>query len=109
MGQDRTTDTRWFALALYSRSSRPILLCVIRRAGPDQGHCALEGEAATSFTIPQHYTTLGLLYPYPRDREMTSFTVYNDASFAPSGKHSQSGYTIHLSLVIPNTSFTVSQ
>ena len=41
--------------------------------------------------------TLGLLYPYPRDREMTSFTVYSDASFAPSGKHSQSGYTIHLS------------
>ena len=41
--------------------------------------------------------TLGLLYPYPRDREMTSFTVYSDASCAPSGKHSQSGYTIHLS------------
>ena len=41
--------------------------------------------------------TLGLLYPYPRDREMTSFTVYSDASFAPAGKHSQSGYTIHLS------------
>ena len=28
---------------------------------------------------------------------MTDFTVYSDASFAPSGKHSQSGYTIHLS------------
>ena len=37
--------------------------------------------------------TLGLLYPYPRDREMTDFTVYSDASLA----HSQSGYTIHLS------------
>ena len=40
--------------------------------------------------------TLGLLYPYPRHREMTDFTVYSDASFAPAGKHSQSGYTIHL-------------
>ena len=38
--------------------------------------------------------TLGLLYPYPKDREMTNFTVYSDASFAPSGKHSQSGITI---------------
>ena len=28
---------------------------------------------------------------------MTDFTVYSDASFAPAGKHSQSGYTIHLS------------
>ena len=41
--------------------------------------------------------TLGLLYPHPRDREMTDFTVYSDASLAPSGKNSQSGYTIHLS------------
>ena len=42
--------------------------------------------------------TLALLYPYPRDREMTDFAVFSDSSFAPSGKHSQSGYTIHLSL-----------
>ena len=41
--------------------------------------------------------TLALLYPYPRDREMTDFAVFSDSSFAPSGKHSQSGYTIHLS------------
>ena len=41
--------------------------------------------------------TLGLLYPYPRHTEMTDLTVHGDASFAPSGKHSQSGYTIHLS------------
>ena len=44
--------------------------------------------------------TLGLLYPYPRHTEMTNFTVYSDASFAPSGKHSQSGYTIRLSFGI---------
>ena len=41
--------------------------------------------------------TLALLYPYPRDREMTDFAVFSDSSFAPSGKHSQSGYIIHLS------------
>ena len=41
--------------------------------------------------------TLALLYPYPASREMTDFTVFADASFAPSGKHSQTGYTIHCS------------
>ena len=35
--------------------------------------------------------------PVSGPREMTEFTVLGDASFAPSGKHSQSGYTIHLS------------
>ena len=41
--------------------------------------------------------TMGLLYPHPKKRELTEFTVFGDSSFAPSGKHSQSGYTIHLS------------
>ena len=40
--------------------------------------------------------TMGLLYPHPKKRELTEFTVFGDSSFAPSGKHSQSGYTIHL-------------
>ena len=41
--------------------------------------------------------TLGLLYPCSRHREMTDLAVYSDASIASAGKHSQSGYTIHLS------------
>ena len=41
--------------------------------------------------------TLALLYPYPASREMTDFTIFADASFAPSGKHSRTGYTIHCS------------
>ena len=41
-------------------------------------------------------TTMGLLYPHPKKRELTEFTVFGDSSFAPSGKHS-SGYAIHLS------------
>ena len=41
--------------------------------------------------------TKGLLYPHPKKRELTEYTVFGDSSFAPSGKHSQSGYTIHLS------------
>ena len=41
--------------------------------------------------------TLGLRYPYPRKRDLMEFTVFGDSSFAPSGKHSQSGFTIHLS------------
>ena len=41
--------------------------------------------------------TLGLLYRFPKKREMTEFTVFADPSFAPSGKHLQSGFTIHLS------------
>ena len=40
--------------------------------------------------------TMGLLYRFPRKREMTEFTIFGDSSFAPSGKHSQSGSTIHL-------------
>ena len=41
--------------------------------------------------------TLGLLYPYPRKRVLTEFTVFGDSSFAPSGRHSQSGFTIQIS------------
>ena len=41
--------------------------------------------------------TLGLLYRFPKKRELTEFTIFGDSSFAPSGKHSQSGFTIHLS------------
>ena len=41
--------------------------------------------------------TLGLLFSYPDSREMTDFTTFADASFAPARKHSQSSYTIHLS------------
>ena len=41
--------------------------------------------------------TLGLLYPYPQERDLTEFTVFGDSSFAPSGRQSQSGFTIHLS------------
>ena len=41
--------------------------------------------------------TLGLLYPFPQERDLTEFTVFGDSSFAPSGRQSQSGFTIHLS------------
>ena len=45
--------------------------------------------------------TLALLklwhyFTHTRDREVTDFAVFSDSSFAPSGKHSQSRYTIHL-------------
>ena len=45
--------------------------------------------------------TLGLMYNYPKGKDkkhdLTEFTVFSDASFAPGGKHSQSGYSVHLS------------
>ena len=41
--------------------------------------------------------TMGLLYVYPPRRDLTEFTVFGDSSFAPSGRHSQSGFTVHLS------------
>ena len=41
--------------------------------------------------------TMGLLYAYPKKPHLTEFTVFGDSSFAPSGKHSQSGFTVHLS------------
>ena len=41
--------------------------------------------------------TMGLLYVYPQRRDLTEFTVFGDSSFAPSGRHSQSGFTVHLS------------
>ena len=40
---------------------------------------------------------MGLLYAYPKKPHLTEFTVFGDSSFAPSGKHSQSGFTVHLS------------
>ena len=51
--------------------------------------------------ILQHLNTTktkGLFYVHPRKKkEVTEFTIFGDSSFAPSGKHSQSGLTIHLS------------
>ena len=41
MGQERTTDPGWTASALYSPSSWPILLCIIRGAGPTNKHIEL--------------------------------------------------------------------
>ena len=41
--------------------------------------------------------TMGLLYAYPKKPHLTEFTVFGDSSFAPSGKHSQSGFTVRLS------------
>ena len=45
--------------------------------------------------------THGLMYTYPKGKDkkhdLTEFTVFSDASFSPGGKHSQSGYSIHLS------------
>ena len=32
--------------------------------------------------------TLGLLYRFPKKRELTDFTVFGNSSFAPSDKHS---------------------
>ena len=40
---------------------------------------------------------MGLLYVYPQRRDLTEFTVFGDSSLAPSGRHSQSGFTVHLS------------
>ena len=41
--------------------------------------------------------TMGLLYAYPKKPQLTEFIVFGDSSFAPSGKHSQPGFTVHLS------------
>ena len=45
--------------------------------------------------------TMALLYSYPRQckserQDLSEFSIYSDASFAPSGKHSQSGLVVHL-------------
>ena len=56
-GQDRPKDPRWTTLALYSHSSRPLLLCFFRCTSLDQGHWALESEAATPFTVHQCYSS----------------------------------------------------
>ena len=39
--------------------------------------------------------TKSSLYLHPKN-ELTQFTICGDSSFAPSGKHSQSGFAIHL-------------
>ena len=42
--------------------------------------------------------TKGLFYLHPKKRkELTEFSIFGDSSFAPSGKHSQSEFTVHLS------------
>ena len=41
--------------------------------------------------------TTGLLYLYPPRSALTEFTVFGDSSFPPSGRHSQSGFTVDLS------------
>ena len=51
--------------------------------------------------------SLGLLYPYPRDGEMTNFTVYSDAFplHLPENSHNPAIPFVS-PLVIPDTSFT---
>ena len=44
--------------------------------------------------------TFGILYTFPQKEQpstLTEFTVFADSSFAPAGKHSQTGYVILLS------------
>ena len=55
--------------------------------------------------------TLGLMYNYPKSKDkkhdLTEFTVFSDASFAPGGKHSQSGYSVHLSYGFRSAPYTL--
>ena len=87
------------------------MLCLSARARPHLAFAVSSAAQVLTKDVEQHLKvklrhllqyqsttqTLGLLYQYPRSREMSEFTVFSDASFAPSGWQSQSGYAIHLS------------
>ena len=57
----------------------------------------LRARCIYPFTSLPKWSRCFLLYRFHKKREMPEFTVFADPSFAPSGKHSQSGFTIHLS------------
>ena len=60
----------------------------------------LEGPNQAPAAIPEHHSNFWSPLPAPQDStqssSLTEFAVYSDASFAPSGKGSQSGYCVML-------------
>ena len=57
----------------------------------------VKDEGSPPTAILEYYQDTQSALPLPKKRELTEFTVFGDSSFAPSGRHSQAGFTIHFS------------
>ena len=99
MDQEGSTDTWWSPLAT---GTRPDLAYSASSTAQDLTRDLelLKMKLRHLLQYLNSTKTMGLLYRFSRTREMTEFTIFGDSSFAPSGKHSQSSFTIHLNIMM---------
>ena len=90
------------ALLWLSTRTRPDIACAISLAAQALWHNLDQLKIRIRHLLQYLNTTktFGLLYTSPQKEQpstLSEFTVFADSSFAPSGKHSQTGYVILLS------------
>ena len=90
------------ALLWLSTRTRPDIACAVSLAAQSlwQDLDQLKIRLRHLLQYLNTTKTFGLLYTFPQKEQpstLSEFTVFADSSFAPSGKHSQTGYVILLS------------
>ena len=90
------------ALLWLSTRTRPDIACAVSLAAQSLWHNLDHLKTRLRHLLQYLNTTktFGLLYTFPQKEQpstLSEFTVFADSSFAPSGKHSQTGYVILLS------------
>ena len=90
------------ALLWLSTRTRPDIACAVSFAAQALWHNLDHLKIRLRHLLQYLNTTktFGLLYTFPQKEQpstLSEFTVFADSSFAPSGKHSQTGYVILLS------------
>ena len=90
------------ALLWLSTRTRPDIACAVSLAAQSLWHNLDHLKIRLRHLLQYLNTTktFGLLYTFPQKEQpspLSEFTVFADSSFAPSGKHSQTGYVILLS------------
>ena len=90
------------ALLWLSTRTRPDIACAVSLAAQSlwQDLDQLKIRLRHLLQYLNTTKTFGILYTFPQKEQpstLTEFTVFADSSFAPSGKHSQTGYVILLS------------
>ena len=90
------------ALLWLSTRTRPDLSCAVSLVSQAlfKGLKKLKDRLRHLLQYLKSTKNLGLSYPFPKGTankfNLTEFTVYSDSSFAPAGKHSQTGIAIFL-------------
>ena len=90
------------ALLWLSTRTRPDIACAVSLAAQSLWQDLNQLKIRLRHLLQYLNTTktFGILYTFPQKEQpstLTEFTIFADSSFAPAGKHSQTGYVILLS------------